>query len=103
MKSRYDLMEKSNQRASDGTFYPDVMSFKIKNFRFTETPIEYYLNEIDIKRKDILIFQFYNKAEYDDIVLWLNKISNIRNTNIGDQVYIPSKKNMEDFYLNNRV
>ena len=38
MKSRYDLMINSNQRASDGSFYKDVMTFKINKLRLTESP-----------------------------------------------------------------
>ena len=102
MKSRYDLMEDSNIKAEDGTFYPDVMTFKIKKFRYTETPNEFITNEINIRRKDLLVFNFYNETDFDDIVLFLNRVADFHELEIEDILYIPTKDNMDKFYLRYR-
>ena len=99
MRSRYDLMKKSSQKASDGTFYPDIMTFKINRFKYNESPTEHNLTEIDFKRKDILVFNFYGFTEFDDIILWLNKISYIYLMNIGDSILIPNKIDIEEFFV----
>jgi len=103
MRSRYDLMQLSTQRSTKDTYFPDVMTFPIQKFKFTDVPLEYFLTSKDIDRPDLLMYRYYNRAEYDDIIFWLNGISNIFDTSAGTKIFLPSRKDLEQFFLRNRV
>ena len=103
MRSRYDLMQLSTQRSTKDTYFSDIMTFPIRNFKFTDIPDEYYLTQKDIERIDLLMYRVYGSAQYDDIILWLNGISNFFNITAGTKIFLPSRKDIEQFFLNNRV
>jgi hypothetical protein len=94
-------MQKSDVTSTEGTLYPDIMTFPIDDFKFTDVPMEYYLTEIDIYRFDVLLLKLYDVAEMDDILFWLNNIPFIYDEADGTKILIPSRKDMEDFYLKN--
>lgn len=103
MKSRYGLMERSNTKAQDETFYPDVCTFPIQKFKLTSNPKEYAVTSIEVQRPDLIVWFNYDLNEFDDILLWLNGISDVRNMIAGDIILIPTRTDMEDFYLRYRV
>jgi hypothetical protein len=103
MRSRYDLMTESCEVADDGTKYRDICSAPLRKFVFSEAPTDYYLTEKDIERIDLLVYRYYGVCEFDDILLWLNGISNIYDCEAGDKILIPAKADMENFYYKYRV
>ena len=103
MRSRYDLAKDSGERASDGTFYPDVCTIPTHKFRFTSGQQAYFVNQIEIKRLDILAFNLYQVTEFDDILLWLNRIEDPSDMSAGDQLLIATKTDVEAFYYEHRV
>lgn len=103
MKSRYGLMEQSDTKAQDGTFYPDVCSFPIHKFKLTSNPKEHSITSIEVLRPDLIVWFDYDLNEFDDILLWLNGISDVRSMTAGDVILVPTRTDMEDFYLKNRV
>ncbi len=103
MKSRYDLMQLSSQRSDKDTYFPDIMTFPIQKFKFTDIPSEYYLTEKDIERPDLLMNKYYGVPEYDDIIFWLNGISNFFDITPGTRIFLPSRRDIEQFFLKNRI
>lgn len=103
MRSRYDLMEFSNQRDSKDRFYPDVMTLPTHKFKYTEPPVEHELTQADIKRFDIRMYKEYEITELDDIVRIVNKKPLIEDLLTGDIILFPTKTNLESFYNTNFV
>ncbi|KKM16603.1 hypothetical protein LCGC14_1684210 [marine sediment metagenome] len=101
MRNRYNLMLKSDVVTERDTKFPDIMTFPIQDFKFSEAPLEYYLKKIDIERPDLFIAKLYGASEFDDIVYWLNNIANIDDVEVGQKILIPSSSDMERFYLEN--
>ena len=101
MRNRYNLMLKSDVMTERGTFFPDVMTFPVQDFDFNDAPLEYYLQKIDIERPDLFVSKLYGTPEFDDIIFWLNNISNIDDAEVGQKILIPSPIDMEKFYLDN--
>lgn len=102
-RTRYSLVQRSGVTADDGTFYPDLMTLPIQRFRFTSPPTEYYLTQRDIERPDLLMYRIYRVAEFDDIIFWLNGIAYIGDATVGTKILLPSREDLEDFFLENRV
>jgi len=102
MRSRYDLMSKSSQLSEKNTHYPDIMTFAIEEFTFNDAPMEYYLKQTDIERPDVFMSRMYGYSEFDDILLWLNHFASIDDASVGDLILLPSKTDLEKFYLDNR-
>lgn len=97
--TKYLVMQESVEYSDEfGNTYPNVFSFPIRNFAYSETPTQYNLTEIDIQRFDLLVYSFYNTSIYDDIVLWLNNINHISDTPIGTTIYLPTKNDIDAFY-----
>lgn len=101
-KNRYLVIEESSKyKDSYGNTYPDIFTFPIKKFKTTEMPFSYTLTEVDIYRFDLLIYSYYGSPEYDDIVLWYNKIQHIADVMPGTQIELPTKNDIDNFYSNN--
>jgi len=98
MRSRYDLAEDSETRSDSGSFYKDILTIPMYRFRYTTAPLEYYVTFIDVKRLDIMIANLYGIAEFEDLLLWVNKIADPTTLTIGQKLLIPSKTDMESFY-----
>ena len=98
MRSRYDLADESATRSDEGTFYKDICTITMDQFRYTTAPLEYYLTTIDIKRIDILLDGLYGSSEFDDLLLWLNDIADPTTLTVGQKILVPSKSDMETFY-----
>jgi len=97
MLTRYSFMKSSNTLASDGTYYPDPLTFSTQKFRFTEYGVDYSLIDIDISRFDILISKVYNNQRYKDLILDINNIDYIWNQEIGRTIIFPTKSDLERF------
>ena len=53
-----------------------------------------------IDRFDIFMYEYYNVAEYDDLILFLNNIQYKGDLVAGDKLLMPKKEDIEDFFLN---
>ncbi len=103
MKTRYDVMERSEQKTVDGLSYPDVLTFPMKKFIFQDEVREVEITQEYKERFYLLCYQEYRTNHYDDIVLWLNGIATIHDVEIGRKVYLPSRKDLDRFLIKNRV
>lgn len=101
MKSRYQLMKPSNEKNSMGNEYPDVMTFPIEKFKFVDKPREHIITEPERDRFYFVCYREYGVAYYDDIVLWLNNIDSLHNIEPGLTVLLPSKRDMDKFFIRN--
>ncbi len=102
MRSRYDLAEDSSILSDNDTPYKDICTIHMDKFRYTTAPSEYYITMIDVKRIDLMIFNLYGTAEFDDLLLWLNDIADPTTLVVGDKLLVPSKSDMETFYYVSR-
>lgn len=100
-RHRYLLMKPSSQANTQGFAYPDVFSFPIEKFTYTEPPEEYALTQPDIDRIDLLMYRKYGTAQYDDVVLWLNSIASIHDLEPGNVLKLPLKDDLEQFFIRN--
>ena len=103
MRSRYDLAKDSGTRSTAGTLYKDICTIPMNKFRYSTAPMEYKLTMIDIRRLDLLVFNLYGIAEFDDLLLWLNDIQDPTTLTVGQTILVPSKTDMESFYYAARV
>lgn len=102
MRSRYDLMSESDVLDTDGEARPDVLSLPLENFKQTSAPLRRMLTPVDIRRIDLLMYKIYGYAEFDDLVLAFSKIDSLNNAEAGEEVVLPSKTDLEQFYFRNR-
>lgn len=100
-RTRYMTIKESNQINKNGNKYPDIMSFPIESFKFTDTEKEYILSETDIDRFYMVCYKYYGIPYYDDIVLWLNNIDSIHNVSPGRKILLPSKRDLDRFVIKN--
>jgi len=98
MRNRYEVMKESDQVNTDGNKYPDVMTFPIEKFLYTNTAKKYILRRFDLDRFDLLCIREYGVAYYDDIILWLNNIDNLKNAVPGQEILLPSKRDLDRFF-----
>lgn len=101
MKTKYDVMLLSEVTDSNGNNYADLATFPIEDFTPTTKPIEYKLTYNDTERFFDIIYTFYNEFEfYDDIILWLNDIIHISDSDENFQKIIRmySKSDVDRWY-----
>ena len=93
---------KDNESTTDGNgvYWPDVITFPINKFIWTSTPEVITLTQNYIDRFDIFMYEYYNVAEYDDLILFLNNIKYKGDLVAGDKLLMPKKEDIEDFFLN---
>jgi len=99
LDARYKLMKKSDyKKGSDGTYYPDPLTFSEKKFKFLEYPFrDYELTSNDIERFDILIFNLYGNTKYCDLILTMNDVRYIWELNPGDTISFPTKNDLDRY------
>ena len=85
----------------NGQYWPDIMTFPINRFQYTIAPREITLTEQNVIRMDLLIFNYYNTSDYDDIILWLNNIEYKTDLEAGQKFLLPDKRDIERFYVDN--
>lgn len=104
MGSRYDLMEKSSVKGTDGTYYKDPLTFSEKEIRITEDPVEYPLRSIDIERFDLFVAKTYGGYNiYKDLILQYNVQEYQWDYNSEDVMLIPNKQEFDRYIRKNRV
>jgi len=97
-KNRYLVMKESHQTNSQSEPFPDVCTMPMQEFKPRQVARTYNINERDISRIDLLMFDEYAYANFDDLVLWHNHIGSIHLMDPGDELFLPSRRDMERFY-----
>lgn len=96
------LTMEDNENVTDGqtgNYWPDVFTFPINRFIYTKTPEVITLDENQIDRLDLLMYDYYGVAYYDDIVLWLNNVEYKHELESGQKFLMPDKTDLERFFL----
>lgn len=95
------LTIKDNETTTDGEglYWPDVMTLPINRFKYTQPPEIYTINEFYVNRLDLLMYDYYGVNYYDDIILWLNNIEYKQDLVSGQKILLPTKDDLETFYL----
>lgn len=103
-KSKYQLMAESVVTDSEGNAYPDLATFPIEDMDVTVKPALYELTEMNTERFFDLIYQWYGAFDfYDDIILWLNNIRHISDSeeNFEKKIQMFSKQDLDDWFVKN--
>lgn len=104
MRSRYDLAQNSTQKSTKtGTYYKDIFTIPMQKFTYTESFGEFALSKKNRERPDLFIYDKYKLTELDDLVFLINNIGFIYDVEIGTEIKVPVKTNMETFYYENRI
>lgn len=104
MRSKYLTIKPSTAYSDDkGDFFPDIFSFPFSKFKVTTIPQKYVMTKSDVSRFDILMYNYYGTCDYDDLVLWLNDISDISTVIPGSTIVLPPKDDIEKFYRENMI
>jgi len=103
MKSRYITMKESSETNSKGEKYPDVLTFPIEKFKFNDPLKEVMITQTYKERFYLLCHEAYGSSQYDDIVLWLNGISSVHILTPGETIFLPSKRDLDKFLINNKI
>ena len=100
-KNKYQLMGTTeNYKTDNGSLYPDVFTFDISSFIYSKRPLKYELREKDVYRFDRLMIEYYGSVDlYDEVVLWLNKVSFLDESWIGQTISLPIKSDISNFYF----
>lgn len=93
-------MQKSKTERDPETqeLYYDVMTFPIESFSYTQRPLKYTLVETDIMRPDLLMHRYYGIPNFDDIVFWLSNIPSVYDEEVGTDIELPRRNDVERFY-----
>lgn len=103
MKTKYEMMQPSEITDFFGKNYPDLATFQIGNFETTIKPMDYKLAQIDTERFYDTIYSFYGTfAFFDDIILWLNDVDWISNSdeNFQKTIKIYATTDINNWYFN---
>lgn len=100
--TRYDLMKDSNTLDPNGIFYPDPLTIPLKNFQITSPVVKYTVKSQDVIRPDILFYKAHGTANFYDIVFMLNNKGYIDDVQAEDELYIPDRVDLENFFMENR-
>ena len=100
-RSRYDTMKKSStvKDSITGEYYYDPLTFPIESFSFNYPSVRYPLTSKDIYRIDLSMSEYYGNPNFDDIVLWLSDVDFIYETEIGTEIELPKRQDIEKFYV----
>ena len=104
IRNKYQLMASSVVTDSEGNTYPDIATFPIEDFSPTVKPANYSLTWQNTKRFFDLIYEWYGAFPfYDDIILWLNDIQYISDSDANFQKVLNmySKQDLDDWYVKN--
>lgn len=104
MRSRYDLMQISEQRDSvTGNNWPDVLTIPLDQLEFSSplTPVK--IDQNYQTRFYNLIYDQWGVTYYDDILLYMNGVSIEDVLELGEEILVPSLKDMNSYYNKNKV
>lgn len=103
MKSRYDLMQVSEQKDSSGYNYPDVLTIPLDSLQFSSPLTKVRINQDYKARFYKLCYDQWGITYYDDILLFMNGVSAEDTLAIDEVILVPSKEDMDTYYSTNLV
>lgn len=103
MKSRYDLMEMSKQKDVDGNNWPDILTMSLSQIQFENPLTNIKLTQTMHKRFYLVPYLEWGVSYFDDILLWMNAISNEDDLEVGDVIQVPTIGDMNKYYSKNLV
>lgn len=101
MITRYDFMQDSDQ--GDGISYPNCLTLPLDKFRRVESTDQVVVREEDYYRPDLMFARLQGSNDMEDIILWLNHKDSRRNTYPGTTLNLPSPKDLDLFYIEQRI
>lgn len=100
-RTKYDLMAESVVKDYNGNSYPDLATFPIEDFKVNTKPAVYTLTWADTERFFDLTYEWYGSFDfYDDVILWLNDIRHISDSeeNFEKKINMFSKQDIDNWY-----
>ena len=101
MISRYDLMDNFEITNDDGNTYKDIFSYPDDSEMAQSEPVNYIMTTRELERIDMLMFEFYDASEWDDIIMWYNRVGHIADVEAGDGMILPIQLDLNGFYETN--
>lgn len=101
MRSKYLIIEDSDISDAYGNLYPDVMTFPINKFVYSEIPVKVAITSVDIARFDLFCYRYYGTCDYTDLLLWLNNKSTVHELETGEELTLPTANDINKFYITN--
>lgn len=98
MRSRYDLMQMSQQKDSTGYYYPDVLTIPLDSLQFSSPLTRVKINQDYKNRFYKLCDDQWGITYYDDILLYMNGVSLEDTLQIGEELLVPTKSDMDSYY-----
>jgi len=100
MKSRYSLMKPSSVVFDSlGNAYPDVCTYPINKFIYSDIPLRVILTSGDIERFDFFCNSKYGTSDYTDLLLRLNNIPSIHDLTVGQEFILPTITDINAIFL----
>jgi hypothetical protein len=99
MISRYLLTKDSIATNEFGQAYPDIVSFPINKFVYSQDPTVIQLTTADCQRFDLVSYAYYDTSDYTDLLLLLNGKNSFHDLVPGDEIKIPIIDDVNSFYL----
>jgi len=97
------MSDNTSDKDPTDNFWPDIMTCEINRFRYDNSTTQITLSEQAVVRLDLLMSAFYNKSEYDDIVLFLNNIEYKQDLTPSEKFLLTDKRDLERFFTDRTV
>lgn len=102
-RNRYQLMTAGVTLDGNKDAFPDPLTLPLTEFEFTSPMKKHVLTQVEIDRFDLFLYGEYQNCYYGDIVLFLNKRGSVHEFAPGDTIELPSRIDLEKFYIKYRV
>lgn len=100
MRTKYLTIKDSPTEVNTyGEVYPDIMTFPINKFEYTDIPRRVILTQADITRFDLFSYRYYRTCDYTDILLWLNNYASYHDLTVGDEILVPTIDDINAFFV----
>jgi len=104
MKSRYDYMEESRiQDPEDNDFYADVLTLSYDRGILTQIPTMHRVTGPDLCKFWKLMYDKYNVAEMDDVLLNINGFPYLGMLKPGDELYLVKDSDLDGYVTSRRT
>ena len=92
---RYNYLEKIKTE-NDVNFY-DLTKLNWNDFQFKRSYQTHTLDQFDVDKFYIVVEKYYNDIFYEDMLYFINKISDPTELEVGKEIYIPSFLDIREF------
>lgn len=105
---------KINQKLNRAKYYKDLtfgtniekdlLTQKFNSFKWSDSFIEYRLNDTDVLRPELMAYKFYNNIHYWWVILKLNNIDDVWNDlHVNTLIKIPSINDVERLFKHLKI